>query len=324
MPHTDQTRVQLAQIQARLQASGLEVSLTDKETLRFERAIAGKPYAVVHVMVAEAFLASAESAKDKECRPFWDYHYEELSEDSTKNRCMAYLLVVGEDEFIYSREFAVLLEVLPLDPNIAKKYVCGMSELEDWVANPFVPWSTPASEEPVIHVVPEIAQPWEPPLPADVSNATFERKRYPEPAILFPDHPQRDAIHKLTALLFRRVMGASYQVTWVADGWPRVGRQGASGVDLPWASSNEQLVFSLAAFLAHAYVEQTPGLHICLPPILGYLDSMRLLAVGDCLRDFHLATGASMRITVSGTSMQENLERRLRHLPSLVLWRQYR
>lgn len=311
--NNETTRRIQAAIQAQLDAAGYSYDVTPKNTLRMVRSVGDKPFAAVHIAVAESFIGDAVHDQDDACEPLWEYHFDELSEDVDK-RLDTYLLLVGDDEYIHRSEFGYLLEALPLNADTAKKHICGLSEVMAWVANPFSPWATPASDAPVIYTVRERNPAYDDPAPRNDANLMF----HPPQAGFKPDIPveQMAEVQALTAHLLRRILGAAYRVEWPdSDGeQPCVGR---SGGELPlwYVSNSERLVFALALFLAQAYVSRQAGLYVHIPNVLGQLDSLRRLTVLDCLRDFLMATGASLYFESNKSDVVTLAYRKMSKLP---------
>lgn len=321
MVQNEVTRRILTDITTRLTEAGYSFAVTDKDTVRLELFLAdGRPYAIYHIAIAESFLAGAQTEREAMRGAFGDYHYEELDIDR-ETKVDVYLLLVGEDSFIHSPEFAVLLELLPINGTSAKKHICCLPEVLTWIGNPFAPWPTPASPAQVAHVVNERRFEWGGPVPANESNCRFEQLR---PGALREDvipaeHPRLAEIQTLTSHLFQRMMGSGLRVGW-SDfekwGLPCVGR--GDGMPLFFAGSGEQLAFSLALFLAKAYVSEQPGLYIHIPNVLYRFDSMRRFAFLDCLRDFLLATGASLYLESNQSNVLSITKHKLRLVPGLT------
>jgi len=321
MVQNDETRRILAAITTRLTAAGYTFTVTDKDTVRLELFLAdGRPYAITHIAVAESFLAGAQTARDAMRGALGDYHYEELDADR-ETRLDITLLLVGEEAFIRSPDFAELLESLPLDGSSAKKHICSVDEVLTWLGNPFTPWRALASSKPEVHVVNERRHEWDAPVPENKANYRFERLR---PGVLRDDiiphdHPRLAEIQALTSHLVSRIQGTAITVNWADfDKWglPCVGR--GEGMPLFLAGSGEQLAFSLSLFLAKAYVSEQPGLYLHLPNVLYQFDSMRRFSALECLRDFLLATGASLYLESNQSNVLSVAKHKLRFVSGLT------
>lgn len=317
---TEKTRAFMAQVQATLAAKGIEVVDTANQTLRGELTAHGKAIAIVHILCAEAYFSECSSLTRRECRAFWNYLYEEVDADRTESKGKdVYLLVVGTDEFIYDPARLTLFAELQLDSNLVKKYAFGLSELAAWVGNPFEPWKHFAKGPATGHFVPETRREWKPPLPENTATLAFVPSECPELFRTLSSRPDREVIQSLAGHLVRRIAGLDYCVGW-EEGWPQVGRFGQSKL-LPFAylSSGEKLLVALCTFLAMAHASPTrEKLGLGIPSVLTGLDSVRRFAVMECLRDFVLATGASVYLQASTDQVLRLAESKIANAIKLV------
>lgn len=311
---------QMAVIKATLEGAGYAVTSLihdmetadppyEQETLRVEYAM-GKTKAVYHLVSAEAFLGDA---KDYQRRISHELRMYIGNCVATEPRnCQAYLLVVGDDSYVSDPAREAVISALELDDSMVRKYVCGVSEVLDWVKNPFETWQTPASERtPRLYVLPDVPDPWGPALPEVPVNREFTVPTAEELCSVLATHPRAEQIKAVTEQLLRRSMGTAHRLRWLENDYPEILRSGRA-MPLEFYSRNEQRLFFVAFFLARAHADEQAGLFLGLTGIMEGWDLVRRFAVTDALRDFVLATGASMRLVVTNRSLRPFFDLRLR------------
>lgn len=310
---------QMAAIKATLEGAGYAVTTLnhdmetaeppyEQETLRVEYAM-GKSKAVYHIVSAEAFLGDAQEYTRKASRELRTFVGNFVAEEG--RNCQAYLLVVGDDSYMTDPQRQLMISMLELDDSMVRKYVCGSSEVLDWVKNPFDAWQTPASERtPRLYVLPDVPDPWGPALPEAPVNLEFTVPTAEELCNVLATHPRAEHIKAVTEQLLRRSLGTNHRLRWLENDYPEILRFGRA-MALEVYSRNEQRLFFVAFFLACAHADEKAGLFVGLKGIMEGWDVVRRFAVTDALRDFVLATGASMRLDVHNRSLRPFFDYRL-------------
>lgn len=311
---------QMAAIKATLEGAGYAVTTLihdmetadppyEQETLRVEYAM-GKTKAVYHIVSAEAFLGDAKDYSRSASRELRTYIGNFVAVEDRD--CQTYLLVVGDDSYVSDLARQAMISMLELDDTMVRKYVCGVSEVLDWVKNPFETWQTPASERtPRLYVLPDVPDPWGLALPEVPVNLEFTVPTAEELCRVLATHPRAEQIKAVTEQLLRRSLGTTHRLCWLENDYPEILRSGHA-VPLELYSRNEQRLFFVAFFLARAHADEQAGLFLGLKGIMEGWDLVRRFAVTDALRDFVLATGASMRLDVHNRSLRPFFDVRLK------------
>lgn len=311
---------QMAAIKATLEGAGYAVTTLihdmetadppyEQETLRVEYAM-GKTKAVYHIVSAEAFLGDAKDYSRSASRELRTYIGNFVAVEDRD--CQTYLLVVGDDSYVSDLARQAMISMLELDDTMVRKYVCGVSEVLDWVKNPFETWQTPASERtPRLYVLPDVPDPWGLALPEVPVNLEFTVPTAEELCRVLATHPRAEQIKAVTEQLLRRSLGTTHRLCWLENDYPEILRSGHA-VPLELYSRNEQRLFFVAFFLARAHADEQAGLFLGLKGIMEGWDLVRRFAMTDALRDFVLATGASMRLDVHNRSLRPFFDVRLK------------
>lgn len=311
---------QMAAIKATLEGAGYAVTTLihdmetadppyEQETLRVEYAM-GKTKAIYHIVSAEAFLGDAKDYSRSASRELRTYIGNCVTVEARD--CQTYLLVVGDDSYVSDLARQAMISMLELDDAMVRKYVCGVSEVLDWVKNPFETWQTPASERtPRLYVLPDVPDPWGLALPEVPVNLEFTVPTAEELCSVLATHPRAEQIKAVTEQLLRRSLGTTHRLCWLENDYPEILRSGHA-VPLELYSRNEQRLFFVAFFLACAHADEQAGLFLGLKGIMEGWDLVRRFAVTDALRDFVLATGASMRLDVHNRSLRPFFDVRLK------------
>jgi hypothetical protein len=115
-----------------------------------------------------------------------------------------------------------------------------------------------------------------------------------------------------------RVMGSDYRVFWFSDSI-NIGRAAETrGVPLGFASSGEQKVFSFALWLAALADTATPATRLGVYGVVNGLGSLWMVGALDALRDFVVATGASIRLQAPQSDKRSFAERKFQPVANIV------
>jgi hypothetical protein len=302
----DEAPYRLAGMEPILEGAGLSYSRIGTH-LRAELHARGAFYGVAYFVAAEdvfSFVGSqweVEYARSKLWEQVCGKDHFELSP-----RRNLYLYVVGASEVIDDpKNLVARAHIVNDDRNYALKRVVTPEQARVWLQSPFEVLEGPAraTEDPQLYLVLEPherlgADPQDSALPAglDVRHVLDYRHaedRYDNPTIASQG---TDAFWRHTEALFKRIMGLDYLLTRTEAGLSIRHQYNPRGAPLWQASRGERMAFALAHFLADASQSVKPGVCLAIHDVIAAFDTIRQLVVLDLLRDFVIATGASVQL----------------------------
>lgn len=247
-------------------------------------------------------------------RQFTRKQYEWLQDIIQKHRGHdTYLFVIGPDSLTRQEQFPGLCWRIEMDDRAVKKVVCSMRDIEEVLSSPFNPVAHRASGSPKLYLTREEQMSFEDPhpdfnglvtalyRPADFENMVKELEK----------RPNRNSVKRVAEKVFHRVMGCDYILT-EGDAWPEIAHKGQDW-SIPYfmASKGEQIALTFALFLALAHDNVAEGMCLGFKSTLNAMDLLRYTGALDCLRQFVLATGASLYIQTDKGEIRDFTDRKL-------------
>lgn len=293
---------QLSLLEQLLTANSIPFTRTES-ALRCELTVANTTYGAVYLVPAEGVFtdtydrsALSDRMSDIQESLFTD-------EFNTRPRKDLYLVVVGEAELLARSPSVYGATDIEHDTSYAKKEVMTPEQAINWLRGPF--WhlngNLRANAKPLFATVAHHRNEV-PPKP----NYLFDFE-----ALLENCEEPRHVVRELTDSVYRRIMGARRKVVWDNE-YPELGwDKDEEGTPVAFSSSGERIAFALALFLARAMVDVRPGMCLGFNASFDRLDSVRQIGAYDCLREFVVATGASVVVYSSKTSLRDLLQHRV-------------
>ena len=279
----------MPEVEACLAAAGLPFTRVPG-ALRCELTGFGIAHSILYLVPAEAvLLANASEAS------FGKFQEELVGAEyfAVRGKQNQFLLLVGSKALLSEPAHRKAIYRIEADRSYAAKVFLHVEDLSVWFNNPFAlkTGSDRANAVPALTTRAEVNLPPEDPSPADSVFYQYDILR--EAKQNFPEGLSEQE-RRVANVVYRRIMGFGHQIHW-AENRPALGYDDsdkATPVDL--ASTGECAVFAYAVFLARAANTVTPGMCIGIHAGLDRLDNGRFIFALDCLRDFVIATGASV------------------------------
>jgi hypothetical protein len=218
----------------------------------------------------------------------------------------AYLIVVDLDNWLHDAGNEDIAAMVELDTRAVRKFVCRENELAALLANPF-------GEPRATDRLPEFeVQRMDPhsfePAPRDWASTVthpFHRMDDTEAWLdLLKNYRERDRVTKLANRLIRRVMGRGYQLCEIRHE-VLIERSGRCA-PMPWfmLGLGEQYALAFCIYLALVSESASADMWLGLTSVVNHLDLSHYLLALDVLRDFVVATGASVYLKTNKENYQ--------------------
>lgn len=305
----------LAGAQNQLESMGVNAVSSPEGHLRAELEAFGTVYAVAYFICVNRLLAKGLSLQDR-LKVFNDIQRQCCCAEPRSGPLAKdlYLVLLADEEVRQHPDFGDIQVRLEQDQHYAKKIVCSVEELGEWVGNPFSAVDIRANEKPLFTCLGKNSF-QEEAVPSQVPTASLRTNQLPKMLKDLEQRGHKPAIQKLATKLLRRVLGADYDVVWGAE--LALGRLGdKQEIPVPFCSSGEQTAVAFSLFLALHHDQVVTGMCLEFMNALNSLDTLRHLGALDCIRDFAIATGASIQYESVKTDLRDWASRKLQ--PAMV------
>ncbi|KWT98079.1 MULTISPECIES: hypothetical protein [unclassified Variovorax] len=299
----------LDEIEGILREAGLPYSRIGNH-LRAELYALDAFYGIAYIVAAEEVFSFAGSQGEVEYArsQLWEHvcgkdHFEYSPKKNL------YLFVVGPSELIDQPEYLVArAHIVNDDRNYAMKRVVTPAQAQLLLQNPFQPLvgAARAAERPELHLVrepyeqlgttPEQLEASAGLTVGPILDYREAERRYDSPALVSRGDEFTDEVWDHVEVIFRRLMGLDYGLRRTVLGLCVTHRGNPHGAFMWQASRGERMAFAFAQFLAEAAKDVKPGLCLGVHDVLAAFDTLRQLVALDLLRDFAVATGASIQL----------------------------
>ncbi|MBC8740456.1 hypothetical protein F6X40_27860 [Paraburkholderia sp. UCT31] len=318
----------LAEIQTALQKQGHPTTRV-KDCLRLELSVGDKSYGFAYFASA-TFLFSLEqhpknedgldeyelerlrSTKRDFKREFREYEYELFSEhEGQQPRKELSLFVIGSESYLKHELEIGRRSFVEQDERCARKMVLTLDQALGMLANPFPICAEEQAElgRPTFDTVAELVDLAEDAPP--VTDLLTLRSSEAEPDAALLTSTSCAALRRRVDSIVLRVLGPEHRIFWDADGI-NIGRiYDRRGVPLYAASSSEQKVFAFALFLAKLAETANANTRVGIHGALNGLGLLIFTGALETLREFVLATGASVRLQIPQRDKREWAEKKL-------------
>lgn len=249
------------------------------------------------IVALDDFMEHGENGKMvydlREQRNLRNLFYE-VREEGGENVFINHLVLVAEDDNPWSEGLKVFAEILELDNDAVKKYVCSPGTVLHCIGNPFRDASESDEETKAgkTRFLPIQQRPYDAdPLP--VVDA-MHRLNFQDTDRLFEDvfnAPMASCIKMHASHLVRRILGCNFKLIW-KDGehYPLMDRDGFS-IPLQSESFTLQMMARYCVFLAFCAETCQKGEVVEVDPFLERLDGARFYSTLMMAMDFSAATG---------------------------------
>jgi hypothetical protein len=303
-----------------LQALGLSVE-RHEQTLSITKAHHGKPYLQCFFVDLAQVAQRIADAGDQRGRD--DRAFRSLQSDLFPERpaLESVLYVVGTDQDV-EQCCPRIRGCIELNEQTVQKRVVRASELALWLQSPFARSTTPANSAPQLKVLDRNPRPWEPPVKLLETTHLFDT------FIGTEDRTQQACVERpnleSATAVYTRIYGLGRTLIATPEGLQAGFLGDSKGIPLPWASSSERLLARVAFFLAQAAREVAPGQVVTLGGVFNGLDLFVKLNLMEVLREFQLATGSHLQLSIVDSTTRRLATRRIGStLPSGDVFQEY-
>lgn len=298
-----------------LASMGINAVRSSEGPLRAELEAFGTVYAVAYFVCISRLLAEGRSIQER-LNVFSDLQRQCCSAEarSVPFAKDLYLVLLADEEAKQHPDFGDIQTRLEQDQHYAKKIICSVEELDEWVGNPFRPVDIRANEQPLFTCLGKNSF-QEEEVPRQTPTDSLRNNQVPRMLKDLEKRGNKLEVQKLTTKLLRRVLGAGYDVVWGAE--LALGRIGDKReIPVQFCSSGEQTAVAFSLFLALHHDQGMPGMCLEFMNALNSLDTLRHLGALDCIRDFAIATGASIQYESVKTDLRDWATRKIQ--PAMV------
>lgn len=172
------------------------------------------------------------------------------------------------------------------------------------VINPFAAWANRAEDTPKLWVRTNTPQPWGAPPPEAAPTGDFRPRPLAEILKEVESYETAEDIKECVSGLVRRILGNTSRLVW-RDGLPGLQRDGARYVAPATSmSASEGVILAFCLFLSLEHARRHPKAWLAIRGALDALDTLKYFRAVSCLRDFVIATGASVLIETDNKGRQ--------------------